>query len=78
MPASSAMSEIATISSHSARHRSGAVLTAKPPSQFALNSPNLNRFEPRIGLASVFKASSPTQHIKVFQDIYNHIRKGQA
>jgi hypothetical protein len=58
-PAPSAMSEILTISSHSARHRSGAVLTVKPPSQLALNSPSLNRLEPRMGLANMSKASFP-------------------
>src|SRR5579883_3349605 len=49
-PASSAMRVIATISSHSARHRSGARLIVSPPSQFALNTPSLNRFAPNNGL----------------------------
>jgi hypothetical protein len=46
-----------TTSSQSQRQRSGAVLIAKPPSQLALNRPNLNLFGPRMGFGTRFIAS---------------------
>src|ERR1700761_8188429 len=49
-PASSASTLIAAISSHSQGQRSGARLMVRPPSQFALNTPSLNRFGPNNGL----------------------------
>src|SRR5262249_15228520 len=52
MPASSAMTQALTTSSHSHFQRSGAVLMAKPPSQLALNRPNLNLLGPRLGFGT--------------------------
>src|SRR5262245_46511745 len=52
IPASSAMTQALTTSSHSHLQRSGALLTVKPPSQLALNRPNLNLFGPRIGFGT--------------------------
>src|SRR6478752_293360 len=49
-PASSAIRVIATMSSQSARQRSGARLIVSPPSQFALNTPSLKRLGPNRGL----------------------------
>ena len=54
MPASSAITQALTTSSHSQRQRSGALLIAKPPSQLALNKPNLNLFGPRMGFGTRF------------------------
>ena len=50
MPALSAIRVIATISSQSARQRSGARLMVRPPSQLALNTPSLKRLGPNSGL----------------------------
>jgi hypothetical protein len=49
-PASSAIRVIATMSSQSARQRSGARLIVSPPSQLALNTPSLKRLGPNSGL----------------------------
>src|SRR3954449_8365636 len=49
-PASSATRVIATMSSQSARQRSGARLMVSPPSQLALNTPSLNRLGPNSAL----------------------------